>query len=145
MNLVKQLEEHEVVTNNYLPTKKEVQSSAVSFVKKLLDEGNYQREEVLAQAVRLSEGLNTIVAELKKSIPEEGFEMYGMKAQLRNGGDLPQFSDDPIWAELKKAITDREALLKVALKTETPFYDNEGVEVPKVSTKPRKSSLTITY
>ena len=39
----------------------------------------------------------------------------------------------------------REELLKVALKTNEPFYDSEGCEVPKVSVKYSADSLTVKY
>jgi len=39
----------------------------------------------------------------------------------------------------------RESLLKVALTSNIEFYDELGVLVPKVSTTPRASSITIKF
>ena len=39
----------------------------------------------------------------------------------------------------------REELLKLALKSNEPIYDSEGVEVPKVSVKYASDSLQVKY
>jgi hypothetical protein len=55
------------------------------------------------------------------------------------------YADDPIYAEMQSQLKEREELLKTVLKVENPVYDSEGIEIPKVSTTNRKSSLSITY
>jgi hypothetical protein len=46
---------------------------------------------------------------------------------------------------MQSQLKEREELLKTVLKVENPVYDSEGIEIPKVSTTNRKSSLSITY
>jgi len=110
-----------------------------------LDSGEINKVEVYAQALRLKEALSIIEAELKESLGQENFEAFGIKATFRNGGESLNYSDDPIYLDLQNQLKAREELLKTALKIDYPFYDSEGIEIPKVSTTNRKSSLSITY
>ena len=82
---------------------------------------------------------------LKNALGEENFEAFGITGTFRNGGDSKNYEDDLVYAELKKQLADRKELLDTALKTDVEFYDSDGVEVPKVSIKARKSSLSISY
>jgi len=144
-NLFLMLQEQSVETNNFLPSKKEIQLSAKSFVSNLLDAGSTDKMELYAQAVRINEALQIVTDELKNSIPQENFEAFGIKGTYRNGGSTPNYLEDEKWQQLKQALTDREMLLKVAQKSNDTIYDSEGCEVPKVSENIRKSSLSISF
>lgn len=139
------MREQEIVTNNFLPSKKEIITSGEDFVKKIVDSGEYNLEEVFAQSVRMEAAITTITKELKKALPDESFESFGIKATYRSGGDSINYEDDPVYSDLKQKIKDRELLLKTALKSKETIYDSEGVEVPKVSTTPRKSSISVKF
>lgn len=139
------LREQEIATEGVLPTKREIQKSSVDFVQQILDEGNHEPYQLLAQALRLKEALLTIESKIRESMPEESFEAYGMKGTYVNGGELPNYEDDEVYSKMKEKLKEREALLKLALKQEAVIYDAEGVEVPKVSVKHRKNSLTIKF
>ena len=139
------MRDQELQTTNFLPSKKEIQLTSKKFVSDLLDAGEVNKVEVYAQALRLKEALSIIEAELKESLGQENFEAFGIKATYRNGGESLNYSEDPIYADLQKQLKAREELLKTALKIDYPFYDSEGIEIPKVSTTNRKSSLSITY
>lgn len=140
-----QMRESEIITDNFLPTKKEIKLSAEKFTSDLIESGTINLEESFAQALRLNEALTIITSKLKDALPKENFEAFGLKGTFKNGGDIPQFADDHKWSELKEQLKEREELLKVALKSKETIYDSEGLEVGKISTKPRKSSLTINY
>ena len=135
------MREEEISTSNFLPTKKEIQLSSKKFAEKLIANGNL--EELFAQALRLSESLNIITEVLKKSLPNENFEAFGLKGTFRSGGDSINYSEDEIYAALKVDIDNRVELLKLALKQ--PVIDGYLNYVPKVSTTPRKSSLAISF
>lgn len=139
------MREQELQTNNFLPSKKEIQLTSKKFVTELLDAGEINKVEVYAQALRLKEALSIIEAELKESLGQENFEAFGIKATFRNGGEMVNYSDDPVYLDFQKKLKDREDLLKIALKSDSTIYDSEGWEIPKVSTTNRKSSLSITY
>jgi hypothetical protein len=144
-NFFLQMREAEIMTDNFLPTKKEIKLNAEKFASDLIDAGEINLTETFAQALRLNEALTVITAKLKEAMPEENFEAFGLKGTFKSGGDTINYKDDEYWSNLKKQLTQREALLKLALNSDTMIFDEDGVEVPKVSTTPRKSSLTINY
>jgi predicted DNA-binding protein YlxM (UPF0122 family) len=127
------------------PTKKQVQANAIEFANHLINNGEHEKLEMFSQAVRIKETINTIYDTIKESIPAEKQIAYGIEINPVNGRQMIQFAEDEVYANLQKQLKDREELLKVALKTETPFYDNEGCEVPKVSVKYASDSLAIKY
>jgi hypothetical protein len=139
------LQEQSVETNNFLPTKKEIQLSAKSFVSNLLDAGATDKMELYAQAVRINEALQIVTDELKNSIPQENFEAFGIKGTYRSGGETLNYKEDFIYAELEAKLKERAELIKVATKSKDTIYDSEGVEVTKVSSTQRKSSLAISF
>lgn len=144
-NLFLMLQEQSVETNNFLPTKKEIQFSAKSFVSNLLDAGETDKMELYAQAVRINEALQIVTDELKNSIPQENFEAFGIKGTYRSGGESLNYKEDVVYLELETKLKERAELIKVATKSKDTIYDSEGVEVTKVSSTQRKSSLAITF
>lgn len=144
-DLFMQMREREIITDNFLPTKKEIQKNTTDFIKEIIDSGNYNLQEKYCEVRRLKEAVDVMESELKKSLPDENFEGYGFKATYRGGGSVANYDDDPIYAAIKKQLENRKVLLDAALKTDEPFYDNEGIEVPKVSKTERKSSLSVSF
>ena len=144
-NLFLMLQEQSVETNNFLPSKKEIQLSAKSFVSNLLDAGQTDKMELYAQAVRINEALQIVTDELKNSIPQENFEAFGIKGTYRIGGESLNYKEDIVYAELEAKLKERAELIKVATKSKDTIYDSEGVEVTKVSSTQIKSSLAISF
>jgi hypothetical protein len=142
-DLFMMLREQEVQTSNFLPNKKEIQFSSKKFITEVLEAGEVDKFELLAQAKRIGEALDVINAELLKVIPQENFEAFGLKGTFRSGGETINYSDDPIYKQLKADLDARAELLKLALKQD--IIDAYGNDVPKVSTTPRKSSLAISW
>lgn len=137
------MRQQEIETQNFLPTKKEIQFSAKTFITNVLDAGEIDKFELLAQAKRMGEALDIINAELIKVLPQENFEAFGLKGTFRSGGDTINYSDDAIYTQLKADLDARAELLKLALKQDV--IDAYGNDVPRVSTTPRKSSLAISF
>ena len=144
-DLFQLMREQEIQTANLLPNKKEIQFSAQTFIKDLLDAGEIDKIELLAQAKRMGEALEVINAELLKVIPQENFEAFGLKGTFRSGGETINYKDCEVWSDINRELKEREELLKLALKSHNEIYDAAGVQVPKVSTTPRKSSLAISF
>jgi hypothetical protein len=144
-DLFLQMREQEVITNNFLPNKKEIQRSALMFAKNIVDFGEDNIQERYAEIRRLKEAVDVIEAHFKNSLPDEKFEAFGVKGQFRNGGSVANYDDDIVYSQIKKQLDNRKTLLEAALKTDETIYDSEGVEVPKVSKTERKSSLAITF
>jgi len=139
------MRQQEIDTQNFLPNRLEIQLSAKTFIKEVLDAGEIDKIELLAQAKRMGEALDVINAELIKVIPQENFEGYGLKGTFRSGGETINFKDCEVWSDINRELKEREDLLKLALKSHNEIYDAAGVQVPKVSTTPRKSSLAISF
>jgi len=142
-DLFQLMKEQEIQTSNFLPNKKEIQFSAQTFIKDLLDAGETDKFELLAQAKRMGEALEVINAELLKVLPQENFEAFGLKGTFRSGGETINYSDDAIYSQIKADLDARAELLKLALKQDV--IDSYGNDVPKISTTPRKSSLAISF
>lgn len=142
-DLFMMMREQEIQTSTFLPTKKEIQLSSQKFIKEILDAGEIDKFELLAQAKRMGEALDIINAELLKVLPQENFEAYGLKGTFRSGGDTINYAEDSIYATIKKELDARAELLKLALKQD--IIDISGNDVPRVSTTPRKSSLAISF
>lgn len=126
-------------------TKKEAKQQGVNLVKTVLENGNATIEDLASNIVRLKEVINSADAEIRKHLKEETFEHMGVKFAHSNGGNTINYKDDEVWSDLKNQLDQRQELLKTALKSDQPIYDSEGVEVPKVSTTPRKSSIRISF
>ncbi len=139
------MRQQEIDTQNFLPNKLEIQLSAKTFIKEVLDAGEIDKFELLAQAKRMGEALDVINAELIKVLPQENFEGYGLKGTFRSGGETINFKDCEVWSDINRELKEREDLLKLALKSQNEIYDAAGVQVPKVSTTPRKSSMAISF
>jgi hypothetical protein len=144
-DLFQMMREQEVQTQNFLPNKKEIQFSATKFITDVIDGGEVDKYELLAQAKRMQEALDVITAKILEVVPQENFEAFGLKGTFRNGGETINYKDDFKWSEIKEKLTEREMLLKVALKSNSSIYDDDGVEVTRVSTSPRKDTLAISW
>ena len=142
-DLFMMMREEEVATSNFLPTKKELKQYSEKFALKLLDSGEHNPQELYAQALRLKEALINIETVLKSKLPQENFEGFGLTGTYRGGGNTINYSEDEVYQGLKKHLDNRVELLKLAQKQEV--LDTGGIEVPKVSTTPRKSSLAISF
>ena len=144
-DLFQMMREQEVQTKNFLPNKKEIQFSATTFITNLIDGGEVDKYELLAQAKRMQEALDVITAKILDVVPQENFEAFGLKGTFRNGGETINYKDDFKWSEIKEKLSEREMLLKVALKSNSIIYDDDGIEVTRVSTSPRKDTLAISW
>jgi hypothetical protein len=124
-------------------TKKEAQKVGIKLVTDLLDNGNVDKMEFIANLARLSEVVGTAMAEARKHIAEEKQTVMGVEFTPVNGGNTINYSEDPIYQQLKADLDARAELLKLAQKQSV--IDMYGNDVPLVSTTPRKSSITIKF
>jgi ABC-type transporter Mla subunit MlaD len=127
------------------PTKKQLVVESTKFAKDIINNGEHNLQEVLSQIVRLKETIAILETEIKNSLPQENFEAFGIKATYRNGGSVANYTDDIVYSQIKEQLDNRKVLLDAALKTSEIIFDNEGIEVPKVSKTERKSSLSISF
>lgn len=70
-------------------------------------------------------------------------ELLNAKIEVRNTATTYDYSNDPVWVELKNKIKEREKLMVQALKTKGILFDEEGIEVPKAIEKGGVESVFI--
>lgn len=126
-------------------SKKEIVEKGKELIASAMDAGEVSAHELMAIVCRLKEFINSADAELRQHIPAEPYTGYGVTFTPVAGGETVDYKNDPVWMELKAAVSHREELLKLANKSKDSIYDSEGIEVPKVGTTPRKSSITLKF
>jgi len=124
-------------------TKKEAIKTGEKLVQEVLDNGDVSILELTCNLVRLQEVIATAVTELRKHLPIEKTEIYGVTFTPTNGGNTVNYSDDEIYRTIKSDLDARTEQLKMAQKQDT--FDAYGNQVPKVSTTPRKDSIMIKF
>ena len=109
--------------------RKELAYEAEFYATKLLKEK--EPEEVLAQTLRIESFVSALNKELKSQITEnttfDGVEFSEGQRTVLN------FKEDPIYLELYNELKNREDLLKARVKLMKPIFDENGEEVPIVS------------
>lgn len=144
-NLFQLMSQQEVQSTNFALTKKEIELNAKKFASNLIEAGEIDKYEAFTQAVRLSNAIEIVKDEIKSHLPKEKHIAFGVEISPISGRQMIQFQDDEMWQQLKHKLQQREELLKLALKSDEPIYDSEGVEVPKVSVKYASDSLSVKY
>jgi hypothetical protein len=145
-NLFMELREQEICSMYSADfTKKEAQQTGVNLAKQIIDGGEVSKHEALANLVRLNEVISNAITEIKESVSNEKVTVLGVEFTPVNGRTMYNFKEDHTWNDLNNKLKQREELLKVALKSDETIFDNEGIEIPKISTSFTKSSLTIKF
>jgi len=77
---------------------------------------------------------------------EKTFKLNNVEFSKRQGYAQYDFEADVVYHNLKHKLKQREDLLKLAIKSDEPIYDHEGVEVQKVTIKGyTKDSLSVKF
>jgi hypothetical protein len=74
---------------------------------------------------------------------EKTFKLGAVEFTKKQGASKLNYSEDLFYSKLQAKLKSREELLKVAQKS--TIYDDEGVEVPKVSISYNKDSLMVKF
>jgi hypothetical protein len=77
--------------------------------------------------------------------PDKTFKVGGIEFTKKEGNKRLQFLEDAVCADLAEKLKQRQDLVKLATNSKDMIFDSEGCEVPKVSIKFDKSSLTVKY
>ena len=125
-------------------TKKEAVQTGLKLAKNVLENGEAQPEEVLANLSRLKWVIDSAETTLRSRVEiYDKRTVLGLEFNYVSGGSTANYADDEIYVELKRCLDARVEQLKMAQKQDT--FDAYGNQVPKVSTTPRKSSLAISF
>ena len=144
-NAVLFLENSEELASMYEPTftKKDAILTGKRMVDNVIESGNIDKHQFMAQLCRLKEVVNSADSEMRKWLPEEKVTILGVEFTPVNGGNTIDYSEDPIYCQLKADLDARVELLKLAQKQ--TIIDAYGNDVPKVGTTPRKNSITLKF
>lgn len=110
-------------------TRKELAQEAEQYAMLLMDER--EPEEVLSQTLRIEAFATALNKSLKNEIKEP--LSYGGVDYSEGQRTSLNFKEDGVWLELNEALKGREELLKARSKLGKSIFDDEGVEVPLVS------------
>ena len=145
-NLLMKMREADIVSlYDATFTKKEAQATGANLANEIAENGNVSKHEALANLLRLNEVISSAIEVLKSKVSDEKTIVLGVEFTPNNGRAMMQYKDDSVWYELSEKLKERENLLKLATNSKDEIYDNEGVQVPKVSVNYSKSSLTIKF
>lgn len=142
-----EIRERELTLPSYAQdvTKKEITKQASVIIQNIKSEGNTNLNQFFSNVVRYKTFFDALESEVREILPKEKHTAFGIEIVPTNGRQIIQYADDPVYAELLKQLKEREELLKVALKQSEPLIDAYLNEVPKVSVKYAKDSLTIKF
>lgn len=142
---VRFLENSEQLLTMYEPTftKRDAILTGKRMVDNVIESGEIDKHEFMANICRLKEVVNSADSEMRKHLPEEKVKIYGVEFTPVNGGDTINYAEDEIYRQLKADLDARVELLKLAQKQH--IIDAYGNDVPKVGTTPRKSSITLKF
>lgn len=125
-------------------TKKDAIKTGEALINNVLESGDCDIMQLGANLARLEQVVSSAMAKFRSHIIDtEKVTILGVEFSPVNGGNTLNYSDDEIWQELKRCLDERTEQLKMAQKQDT--FDAYGNQVPKVSTTPKKSSITIKF
>ena len=125
-------------------TKKDAIKTGEALIENALEAGEVDVMQLGANLVRLEQVVSSAMAKFRSHIVDKEKQVVlGVEFSPVNGGNTINYSDDEIWQTIKSDLDARTEQLKMAQKQ--PTFDAYGNEVPKVSTSPRKSSITIKF
>jgi hypothetical protein len=127
-------------------SKKEALLVGKRMVDNLIEEGDIEPKQVWANICRLKEVLNSADARFREVLYIfEKESINGVEFTPVQGGETLNYKEDPTYLQMLEELKEREELLKIAYKSNNELFDGYGNIVPKVSTSPRKSSITVRF
>lgn len=138
--------QHMEVMYDHEFTKTKAIQTGKDLVEKVFDEGEADPYKVFSNIARLKAVLDSASEAFRERLAISSKTSWnGVTFTPKNGAERLQYEEDDVCANLMKQLEDRKALVKTATKSNDVIYDKEGCEVPKVSSKFDKSSITVTF
>ena len=123
-------------------TKKEAIKTGTDLALNVFESGEVSPAEVMANLSRLKWVIDAAETTMRSKLEIYDKQIIlGLEFNYVNGGNTINYADDEVYTTIKADLDARVELLKLAQKQE--ILDLYGNLVPKVSTTPRKSSITI--
>jgi len=124
------------------PSRNKIKQSYSDYAKQVIDSGIYNEYELYAQGIRAEEAFKAFNQTIRGHLPQENVTIFGVEIKHVTRKDKLNYSDDDVYSAIQEQLKQRKTLLDTAYQSDTPIYDKDGVQVPKVSTTPVKSSIT---
>jgi len=125
-------------------TKKDAIKTGEAIIDNALESGDVDIMQLGANLARLEQVVSAAMSKFRSHIIDKEKQLVlGVEFSPVNGGNTINYSDDEIWSTIKNDLDARTEQLKMAQKQDA--FDAYGNQVPKVSTTPRKSSITIKF
>lgn len=125
-------------------TKKDAIKTGENLIDSVLESGEVDIMQLGANLARLEQVIGAAMSKFRNHIVDiEKVKVLGVEFSPVNGGNTINYSEDEVYQVLKNDLDSRVELLKLAQKQDV--FDAYGNQVPKVSTTPRKSSITIKF
>lgn len=127
-------------------TKKDAIQTGENLIDVVLESGEVDIMQLGANLARLEQVVSSAMSKFRNHIIDtEKTKVLGVEFNPVNGGETLNYKDDEIYLTLFNDLKEREELLKLAYKAKNEYFDQYGNIIPKVSTTPRKSSITIKF
>lgn len=127
-------------------SKSKATATGENLVAKIFEDGVKDPYDVYSNIVRLKAVIDSADKAFRDRLSlSNAVSHNGVTFTPKNGAESLNYAEDAVYAELENKLKQRAELLKVASKSNDPIFDHEGCEVPKVSKKYTKSSITITF
>ena len=125
-------------------TKKDAIKTGEDLIDSVLESGEVDIMQLGANLARLEQVIGSAMSKFRNHIIDtEKVKVLGVEFSPVNGGNTINYAEDEVYQVLKIDLDSRTELLKLAQKQDV--FDAYGNQVPKVSTTPRKSSITIKF
>jgi len=125
-------------------TKKDAIKTGENLIDSVLESGEVDIMQLGANLSRLEQVVSAAMSKFRSHIIDtEKVVVLGVEFSPVNSGNTVNYAEDEVYQVLKADLDARVELLKLAQKQNV--LDTYGNEVPKVSTTPRKSSITIKF
>ena len=125
-------------------TKKDAIKTGENLIDSVLESGEVDIMQLGANLARLEQVVGSAMSKFRNHIIDtEKVKVLGVEFSPVNGGNTINYAEDEVYQVLKNDLDSRTELLKLAQKQDV--FDAYGNQVPKVSTTPRKSSITIKF
>lgn len=128
----------------------EIEAMAEDLASNILDENVHFSERMIAYAdMKAMQKIFSLATEMTKDNVNEMFRSYkkpnveiteSVSFQLINSSRY-DYEQDPIYAELKQQLKERQLLLKTSSNKSEPFKTDEGELIPKVPKSEGKLSF----
>lgn len=127
-------------------TKKDAIQTGENLIDAVLQSGEVDIMQLGANLARLEQVIGSAMSKFRNHIINtEKVKVLGVEFNPVSGGETLNYKDDEIYLTLFNDLKEREELLKLAYKAKNEYFDQYGNVIPKVSSTPRKSSITIKF